>query len=168
MKKYRIVFIIVIVGCIICLLAGSKRVYEYFSWDEDRTTTHAPITMHDDDTLRVVMIGDSWAAYHHDYDTILASMLQEKLQKPVSFISSGLVGAKTRAIYELMFDSISPIGTQNLIHRKPEYCIISAGINDAVAKMGTQNGNPKLLSSLWSHHPSPVGGWYQTRCVRYA
>ena len=139
MKKYRIVFFIVIVGCITCLLAGSKRVYDYFSWDEETTTPHAPITMHDDDTLRVVMIGDSWAAYHHNYDTILASMLQEKTQKPVSFTSSGLVGAKTRAIYELMFDSISPIGTQNLINRKPEYCIISAGINDAVAKMGIQN-----------------------------
>ena len=38
MKKYRIVFFIVIVGCITCLLAGSKRVYDYFSWDEETTT----------------------------------------------------------------------------------------------------------------------------------
>ena len=50
-----------------------------------------------------------------------------------------MVGAKTKSIYELMFDSISSIGTKKLISNNPDYCIISSGINDAVAKMGVQN-----------------------------
>ena len=139
MKKRSFAFAIIILGCVFYLLVGSKRLYEYYSWAEKRTTTHTPNSILSDDTLRVIMIGDSWAAYHHDNDTILASLLQEDLHRPVRVVSSGMVGAKTKAIYELMFDSISPLGIQNLINKKPEYCIISAGINDAVAKMGTNN-----------------------------
>lgn len=126
--------------CAICsLLVGGNKLYVYYSWAEEKATIYTPNARLAEDTLRVTMIGDSWAAYHHDNDTILASLLQGKLHKPVSVISSGMVGAKTKAIYELMFDSISSLGTLGLINMKPKYCIISAGINDAVAKMGTKN-----------------------------
>ena len=128
-------------GCIICLLAISKRLYEYFSWAKEGAAVYTSNTRPTDDTLRVLMIGDSWAAYHlkSGNDTVLTSMLQNKLNQPICVNSSGMVGAKTKAIYELMSDTIRPIGTRNLIDRKPDYCIISAGINDAVAKMGTKN-----------------------------
>ena len=38
-----------------------------------------------------------------------------------------------------MFDSISDLGPKKMIESSPEYVIIFAGINDAVAKMGTEN-----------------------------
>ena len=53
------------------------------------------------------MIGDSWAAYHAKYDSQLKSFLESKLNKIVTVNSKGSVGAKTKAIYSNMFDSIS-------------------------------------------------------------
>ena len=139
MKKLKILSAFIIIGSILFILIGGKRLFDYYSLAEERYTIYHTNRIIEDDTIRVIMIGDSWAAYHHDNDTILATMLQEKLHKPVHVISSGMVGAKTKAIYELMFDSISPIGTLDIIKRHPDYCIISAGINDAVAKMGAKN-----------------------------
>lgn len=139
MKKYKYIIAITIIGCVFGILLVSKRLYDYYSWAEEKLTDYHTSRKQANDTLRVIMIGDSWAAYHHDNDTILATMLQEKLHKPVHVISSGMVGAKTKAIYELMFDTLSSRGTQRLIATHPDYCIISAGINDAIAKMGTQN-----------------------------
>lgn len=139
MKKGQILLVTAFLGCVICLLFGSRGLYNYYSWADEKTMSFPPKAIPVNDTLQVIMIGDSWAAYHDYYDSMMTRMLQEKLQKPVSVTSSGMVGAKTKTIYEKMFDSISPIGTQKLIAKQPGYCIISAGINDAVAKMGTSN-----------------------------
>lgn len=139
MKKYKYIISISIIGCIYGIIIVSKRLYDYYSWAGERPTNYHSSRIQADDTLRVIMIGDSWATYHHDNDTLLATMLQKKMHKPVHVTSSGMVGAKTKAIYELMFDSLSSRGTQRLIATHPDYCIISAGINDAIAKMGTQN-----------------------------
>ena len=139
MKKYKYIMAIAIIGFVYGIHNVSKRLYDYYSWAEERPTDYYSRRKQADDTLRILMIGDSWAAYHHDNDTILATLLQEKLHKPVHVISSGMVGAKTKAIYELMFDTLSSRGTQRLLATRPDYCIISAGINDAIAKMGTQN-----------------------------
>ncbi len=154
MKKY----IIAIIVCLVCLMSG-KRLYEYYSWEKERTTDYTGKKPLSDDTLRVIMIGDSWAAYHQPHDTLLARMLQDKTHKPVSVKSSGMVGAKTKAIYELMFDSISPVGTRTLIKNHPDYCIISAGINDAVAKMGPENyvhHYSLILKQLIANNITPI------------
>lgn len=139
MKKRNVEIIFFILGGLFCLLILVKRLYNYYSWAEDIPTNYNMRRIPTDDTLRVIIIGDSWAAYHHDNDSILTTMLQEIIQKPICVVSSGMVGAKTKSIYELMFDSISSIGTKKLISNNPDYCIISSGINDAVAKMGVQN-----------------------------
>ena len=139
MKRYKFIIAFSIIGCIYGILIFGKRLYDYYSWAEERPINCHISRIQANDTLKVIMIGDSWAVYHHDNDTILAIMLQNKLHKPVHVISSGMVGAKTKAIYELMFDKFSSRGTQRLIATRPNYCIIFAGINDAIAKMGTQN-----------------------------
>jgi lysophospholipase L1-like esterase len=46
--------------------------------------------------------------------------------------SIGNVGAKSKEVYERLFSSTKPF-----IMEHPDYCIISAGINDAVAKLGS-------------------------------
>lgn len=139
MKKRKVIFVFIFICCIISLLWGSKKINDYYSWADEKTTTFPPDRIQSNDTLRVIMIGDSWAAFHHNNDTILSTLLQNKLRKPISVISSGMVGAKTKTIYELMFDTISSCGTQKLLKQHPDYCIISTGINDAIAKLGVQN-----------------------------
>lgn len=90
------------------------------------------------DSLRVIFIGDSWAAYHSQFDQHLKICIESKINKPTKVISKGTVGAKTKTIYAKMHAD-SPSGTSGLINLFPDYAIISAGINDAVAKMGTAN-----------------------------
>lgn len=129
-----------IFGIIFFLFFSYTKIYNYYSFAEEKIICYEKGTK-TDDTIRIIMIGDSWAAYHHNhgYDSILSIEIEQRLTRPVSFVSSGMVGAKTKTIYELMFDSVSNCGTWKLIEQHPDYCIISAGINDAIAKMGSKN-----------------------------
>jgi hypothetical protein len=148
----------VAVGGAICLL-GYIKLHNYHSWAEEKTIIYKEREKIPDDTLRVVWIGDSWAAYHQSQDTTLASILRNRLNRPISVRSSGMVGAKTKAIYELMHDTSSHIGTQKLLEDLPDYCVISAGINDAVAKIGPQNycyHYSLILKQLISNGITPI------------
>lgn len=86
-----------------------------------------------DDTLRVLFTGDSWAAYHSDHDTTLARMITEQTGMTCRVTSAGNVGAKSREVYERLFGS-----NREHVASRPDVCIVSAGINDAVAKMGAR------------------------------
>ena len=99
---------------------------------------------HADDTIRVVMIGDSWAGMHHEMglDSMMGRQLAERTGRPVCFVAKGRGGAKSREVYELMFrSSLNPsqlrYSTQLLIASRPDYCVVMAGINDAAANLGT-------------------------------
>lgn len=121
-----------------CLLFVGYECADYYAFAEEVVIRHNA-KKHNDDTLRVIFIGDSWAAYHSKYDHQLETILEDSLNSPVKVLSNGSVGAKTSAIYAYMYDSVSSSGTKSLIDMLPDYAIISAGINDAVAKMGTKN-----------------------------
>jgi len=92
-----------------------------------------------DDTIRVVMIGDSWAGMHHEggLDTMLFHQLRVLINSPLKVVSSGKGGEKSRGIYRLMFDD-GQFGTRPLLSESPDYCIVIAGINDAAANMGAK------------------------------
>ena len=109
----------------------------YYSFTDEIDTEHA-IFSHNSDTITVIFIGDSWASYHSEYDQHLKRCLETKVKKPTKVISKGTVGAKTKFIYTAMHDD-SPTGTKELIELSPDYAVVSTGINDAVAKMGTEN-----------------------------
>lgn len=159
MKNSNVILVIILICSVITLFLGSKKLYHYYSWADEKTMVYPNVRIQPNDTIRIIMIGDSWAAYHHKNDTILAAMLQKELHKPVSVISSGMVGAKTKTIYELMFDTISPNGTQKLIASHPDYCIIFAGINDAVAKIGFRyylHHYSLILKQLTSNRIKPI------------
>ncbi len=101
-----------------------------------------PVQQKHDDTLRIIMIGDSWTGLHHKcgYDSILHKMLQNKSDSPVFMEARGKGGAKSGDIYEMMFreSGLNPeVCTQPLIESSPNYAIITAGINDAAANIGT-------------------------------
>lgn len=137
MIKNRILWTSISLLILICILYTGYIIEEYYSLAEE-IITQKPTKKNEVDSLIVIFIGDSWASYHSQYDHHLKRCLETKVKKPTKVISKGTVGAKTKYIYTAMH-SYSKSGTKELIELFPDYTIVSAGINDAVAKMGTEN-----------------------------
>lgn len=160
MKLSRI-FIIFIITCGVTTVTYIYHIcFNYYSYAKDNTSVYNKDRL-SDDTLRIVMIGDSWVAYHHaaGHDSALAELLGRCTNRPTIIRASGMVGAKTKTIYKLMYDSISSAATRNILKKSPDYCIISSGINDAVAKMGTKNYSYHymlILKQLLVNHIKPI------------
>ena len=121
-----------VVIAVLLLLLGSLRLHPYYRLAKNQELIMDSIVNFQRDTLKVAFIGDSWAAYQHPYDFLLCSMLSND-GRLISVTSKGNVGAKSHEIYERMFSTTKPI-----LMERPEYCVISAGINDAVAKLGKE------------------------------
>ena len=110
------------------------------------------------DSLRVVMIGDSWVGMHSDFDNFMIQKLEKYSRLPVLFVSKGKGGEKTKGVYQLMFKEGS-YGTKQLMLSAPDYCVISAGINDAAANLGTKQFcyyYRLILDFLLENHIRPV------------
>lgn len=155
--------VLFVVILFVSLIAGFY-VYYYSRWKHlwamDASIPSYEVKSRIDDTLKVVMIGDSWAGLHHEdgMDAYLLSKLQEKVKRPLSVISKGKGGEKSRGIYQLMF-STDCYGTKTLFASKPDYCIISAGINDAAANLGARqycHYYRQILDFLLTCHIRPV------------
>lgn len=135
----------IILGCIFCILIVfiSFQYYQYrwkHLWVFEKEQETYPITYHTDDTLRIAMIGDSWAGMRSSsiMDSIFQSRLTNLTGLPVKMTSKGKGGEKSRGIYQLLFDGNGQDGTKDIIASGLDYCIISAGINDAAANLGSQ------------------------------
>ena len=137
MKTKRLLWISIPVLLFIGTIHTGDILIRYYSF-ADEIVTPQIYKNSEGDSLKVIFIGDSWASYHSQYDQYLKSCLEKKVNKPTLVISRGTVGAKAKTIYANMHAD-SPSGTKELIGLSPDYAIISAGINDAVAKMGTKN-----------------------------
>jgi len=111
------------------LLLGGIRCHSYYQFAANNEMIYNGSSSKND-TFKVAFIGDSWAAYHVANDTYLQSFLSD-FGEPVLVKSKGNVGAKSKEIYERLFTTTKP-----LLEWHPDYCVISAGINDAVAKIG--------------------------------
>ena len=133
---------LLILMCVIVLLSVFIYSVEYNRWKhlwelvapiESYTIAHQK-----DDTIKVVMIGDSWAGMHDGTigDSVLEKELERSINCPVRFRSSGKGGATSREIYELIFDN-GKNGNRQFFQNGVDYCIIFAGINDAAANLGT-------------------------------
>lgn len=104
------------------------------------------VAVNHDDTLRVIMIGDSWVYFHQTLrrDSTFEDELKRVLgSKKVKVMAKGKGGAVSGEIYERMsaermlaieFDLNNC--TQPIIEKGADYCIISAGINDARQRRG--------------------------------
>ena len=135
-KKTNILLFIILLIVLSLIYIGSV-LRNYYSFAND-IVLNPSITTQNNDTITVIFIGDSWAAYHSKYDHHLMTCIEKKVKKPTKVISKGTVGAKTKSIYKEMHID-GPSGTKELIELSPDYAIVSAGINDAVAKMGAEN-----------------------------
>lgn len=133
----------VYIVCFICVVILFSF-YEYYQyrwrnlWVFENERTPYPVMCHEDDTIRVAMIGDSWAEIHssNKMDSILQLNISSQTGQPVIMMSKGKGGEKSRGIYQLLFDENDKYGTKEIIASGLDYCIISAGINDASANLG--------------------------------
>jgi hypothetical protein len=91
----------------------------------------------DNDTILTIgIIGDSWAAEKR-LDSILHEDLLEKNLKNKIF-SSGHPGAKSKFIYQNLFkNSEEEHSSRFIIENNPDYCIVIAGVNDAISQIGS-------------------------------
>lgn len=114
------------------------------------------------DTLRVIIIGDSWAEFHSNLsgDTIFNLYANRMSTEPVSCWSRGKAGAMSKEIYYFMFSSMTEEHpwepdrcTQPLIETHPDYCVLFGGINDAIFQRSTAyyTGNLRNMIRLLLH-----------------
>lgn len=129
--KVWITYLSILITVMVLLLC-SIRLHPYYQYAQYQDLVLSPSSPKND-TLRIAFIGDSWAEYHYLYDSLLCSMIGVD-GRLVRVKSKGNVGAKSKGIYERLSTSTRPI-----LKWRPHYCIISAGINDAVAKLGADN-----------------------------
>lgn len=136
MKK---IFDIILVFLIIVIIAG---LFFYNRW-KPLWTLEAPqksynITYLQDDTVRVIMIGDSWVGMRTDsINNLFQTKLSEKINRPVILKTNGKDGEKCHGIYHLMFQEDS-CGTKPLFISGADYCVVFAGINDAASNLGVK------------------------------
>ena len=152
MRKSKICMVLlVLLGSAILIL--TRKIKHYYQPAEVLPIYRlSPIC--EDDTIRVLFMGDSWAAYHKPYDTLLSNMIRTYTNRPCKVTSLGFVGAKSKEIYERIFTD-----AKSVIFMHPDVCIVSAGINDAVAKMGTNyyiKNYEYVLSFLLENGSVPV------------
>ena len=144
MKQKSVIMSIIILFTLTMLLLTCLYILYYNRWKhlwalETNIASHYETKTHNDSSLKVAMIGDSWAGLHHEHnmDAYLSVILEQQINKSVLVESKGKGGEKTRGICKLMLET-SEYGTKLLLSLKPDYCIISAGINDAAANLGTK------------------------------
>lgn len=117
-----------------CIIAGiTYAAYQFYAPPYMREPY---IMKHQDDTLRIAYIGDSWAFMHKDHDCEMSKLITDTLHHPVSVHSYGICGLTSKEIYENIYDNAD---FKHLLQKRPyEYCFISAGINDTYKKMSTR------------------------------
>ena len=130
MKRKTLYALLLLVTCII---AGISYVaYQFYA----PPCMRKPYLMkHQEDTLRIAYIGDSWAFMHKDHDCKMSKLIMDSLHRPVRVHSYGICGLTSKEIYENMYENAD--FKHFLQKRAYEYCFISAGINDTYKKMGT-------------------------------
>jgi lysophospholipase L1-like esterase len=124
---------------------------------------------HEDDTLRVIMIGDSWVYFHETLrrDSTFEDELKRVLKsQKVKVTAKGLAGSTSGEIYQRMsaertmeMDYDLTYCSQPVIEAGADYCVISAGINDARQRRGKVyyvGSYLRLLRLLLSYGIRPV------------
>lgn len=146
-----------------------------------------------DDTLRVAVIGDSWAEYHTalECDTIFLKYAKRITQQPIKCFSRGHSGMRTKEVYKDMFSAHTiehawskDFCTQPLLEQHPDYCVVMAGINDLcwqkpvsyylgnyrnILQVILQNGiRPVVMGIPEIDVSSPISNrvWYQQMYLR--
>ena len=148
-KKWVFLFLIV---CI--CLSIVKVAYDYYAVAPER-----PIYSchhHESDTLKILIIGDSWAYFHQPYDSSLGELLYKKTERPVQVVSNGLCGKTSKEVYLSLFEDKK---LKEIVSRGADYCFISVGINDSYKKIGASyyaRHTISLIRFFLRNHVNPI------------
>ena len=141
--------------------------YRYY-YEPEELPFYTISKTYQDDTLRIALIGDSWADYHTllSGDTIIANAAKQIFKKPVKAVTRGKKGALSKEFFFFMYSDKTEEHTdepdrctQPLIEDHPDYCVIFAGINDVtyLRTLSFYTENMKLIIRLLLHnHIRPV------------
>lgn len=114
------------------------------------------VMSHQDDTIRIAYIGDSWAEGHKNTDCVIDSMVSNATGLPVIVRTAGVSGFTSKNIYYGIFKNDS---MRNVIEWGPDYCFVVAGINDSDRKIGKMNYKENMrliIEVLLEKHIKPV------------
>jgi lysophospholipase L1-like esterase len=161
----RIGAILMIIVCAITLVRWKWRPF----YIPPVPFTPYEVKHHHDDTLRVIMIGDSWIYFHQTLrrDSTFAIELKRMLgSKKVKVTAKGKAGATSGEIYKRMSNDYTwemdydlNYSSQSVIEGGADYCVISAGINDARQRRGKNyyvGSYIRILRLLLSNGIRPV------------
>ncbi len=126
---------------IACLLMGAiaiGKTWKYYGLATERASYAC--LHHQDDTLRLAIIGDSWAHLHQPHDSLLQQTISKQTGRSVKVNSYGLCGQTSKEVYQSMFNDE---GMHRLLSEGADYCFISVGINDTYKKIG---------ANYYAHH----------------
>ena len=152
MRKYRVV--------VYLLLFSTVAFVCYYSfnpcyWPAEKQSGLS-VQQHNDDTIRIAYIGDSWAYFHIDKKSVIDSMVHAHIGRPAQIRYAGVGGLNSKEIYNGIFTNIE---LKSAIEWGPDFCFVSAGINDCNKKMGKENYKENmrlLISSLLENRITPL------------
>lgn len=130
------VFAAVCAVCLACLVIVSCYFIERFSYSKEYAYFDTrEIVL--DSMLTVGVIGDSWTS-HKALDSILVRSFEGK-GISLRVVSSGHPGARTKKIYQNLFEGENIYSSRFVIEEHPDYCVVVAGVNDAASQIGAEN-----------------------------
>ena len=103
MRKY-----IVVVFVFLFLIVAFVSYYSHcpcYMPAEKRTGLR--VSHHNDDTIRIAYIGDSWAYNHIKMKCVIDSILHAQIRKPVLLRNAGVGGLTSKEIYNGIFVNIN-------------------------------------------------------------
>ncbi len=142
----RVLWAAVVLFMIVLILFYLIPSYTHYYVAEELPTYTIKIPRHNDDTLRIAFIGDSWADYHTSLrgDTIIANAARKISDQPIKSSTRGTKGAISKEVYFYMYSDRTVEHaneqdrcTQPLIEDHPDYCVVFAGINDVTFRRPT-------------------------------
>lgn len=152
MKKYKIVVFV-----LLAIVVAFVCYYSYCPCYRPAVKqTGLNVLHHNDDTIRIAYIGDSWAYNHKEMKCVIDSTIQAQIGKPVQLRNVGAGGLTSKEIYKGIFANKE---FKSVVEWGPDFCFVSAGINDSNIKNGRDNykENMRLLTSLLlDNHITPV------------
>lgn len=140
------------------ILIAIFSLYYLVRFSHSKNMPYYSVDVTKDSVLAIGIIGDSWVT-RQKLDTILHQDLLER-GFTNKIISSGQSGAKSKSIYYNLFkDAGEKFSSKFIIENKPDYCIIVAGVNDAVGQMGSRYYSyhmVKIIKTLLYYDIKPV------------
>ncbi|RNA61664.1 hypothetical protein D1631_06850 [Chryseobacterium nematophagum] len=130
--------------------------FEQFSYSKKYTYFPTPHTKAD--SALTIIIGDSWAS-KHALDSLLHYYMKEK-GISCTIISSGHPGAKTKRIYQNLFENRDyNFSSKFILEARPDFCVIVAGVNDASSQIGAKNYSfhmTQIIKTLLHYNIKPI------------